>query len=334
MGIWHTRAPSCDHIRRGRNRSGARRNATGASSGTASGADGITAVAGRVAGGLPAVALITTAALAARAAGRKVLRRVSDISAELAAIYEGDAGGSIAPEHDPEEIAELVRHLNVTLQMLSRERGFTSDVSHELRSPITALRAELDDALLYPGQTDVPTLTTRLLPCVDRLEAMVTDLLTLARSRVGRAGRRERFDLDECARQVVSERLDRCPVTLMAGSGVTVDAVPAEIRRALVNLLDNAQRYARKTVDVEVRRQGGDALLAVSDDGEGVPEADRRRIFERFTRLDVCPDRDGPGTGLGLAITQEIARGHGGSIHVEDSETGGARFVLRLPLSA
>ncbi|WP_147268822.1 sensor histidine kinase [Sphaerisporangium album] len=316
-------------MRRGRNHPDARAGRTGGVSGVGA----LSRVACVAAARLPAVAAVTAASLAGRAFRRKALRRVAAVSAELAALNEGDAGGSIPQERDPEEITELVRNLNVTLEMLSQERRFTSDVSHEIRSPITALRAELEDALMYPGQADVPSLATRLLPCVDRLEAMVTDLLALARTRAGRPGRRERFDLGECVRQEVSERLDRCQVGLKVGSGVIVEAVPSEMRRALVNVLDNAQRYASKTVDVEVRRQGGAALLAVSDDGEGVPEADRRRIFERFTRLGVRPERDGPGTGLGLAITQEIVRGNGGAIHVEESDTGGARFVLRLPLA-
>jgi anti-sigma regulatory factor (Ser/Thr protein kinase) len=113
---------------------------------------------------------------------------------------------------------------------------------------------------------------------------------------------------------------------------VTVNAVSTQISRVITNLLDNAQRHAEQTVQIQVSRKGDSAELAVTDDGDGIAEADRERIFQRFTRLGAARSRDHKGTGLGLAIARDIAQAHFGTLQVEDS-AGGARFVLRLPLA-
>ncbi len=121
---------------------------------------------------------------------------------------------------------------------------------------------------------------------------------------------------------------------------MTVDAEPAEVTgsrgqlgRVLANLLDNAGRHARERVVVTVRREGAWAVLGVDDDGEGVAEADRERIFERFVRLDAARSRDDGGAGLGLAIARDVAVRHGGTLTAGEAPTGGARFELRLPLA-
>jgi signal transduction histidine kinase len=114
---------------------------------------------------------------------------------------------------------------------------------------------------------------------------------------------------------------------------VSVNAIPTQIGRVLNNLLDNAQRHAKHMVRIEVHRNGSHAEMAVTDDGEGIPEADRERIFQRFTRLDASRSRDQGGTGLGLAIARDIVEAHEGSIRVEESPEGGARFVVHLPLA-
>jgi signal transduction histidine kinase len=122
-------------------------------------------------------------------------------------------------------------------------------------------------------------------------------------------------------------------VRLALMPGVTIDAVHTQIGRVATNLLDNAQRHAKSTVLVEVRRRGDHAELVVDDDGEGIAEEDRERVFERFTRLDAARSRDRGGTGLGLAIARDIAQAHGGSIEACTSPLGGARLILRLPLA-
>lgn len=123
------------------------------------------------------------------------------------------------------------------------------------------------------------------------------------------------------------------PTLFQLVPGMVINAVDNEIHRLLGNLLDNAQRHARSKVLVEVRQEGAHAEISVSDDGDGIAEADREKIFEPFTRLDESRCRSRGGSGLGLAIAREIVRAHGGTISVEDAPEGGARFVVRLPLA-
>ena len=113
---------------------------------------------------------------------------------------------------------------------------------------------------------------------------------------------------------------------------VEVAGSRGQVGRILGNLLDNAQRHARSTVTVSVRRDGAWAVAEVADDGDGVAEADRERIFERFVRLDEARSRDDGGAGLGLAIARDVAARHGGTLTVRDAPAGGALFELRLPL--
>jgi signal transduction histidine kinase len=143
----------------------------------------------------------------------------------------------------------------------------------------------------------------------------------------------QQVDLAALVRAEVARRADRVAVRVRSMPGVTVNAVPTQIRRALANLLDNAQRYAEQTVEVHVARKGECAILSVVDDGPGIAEADRERVFQRFVRLDARDGRGGKGSGLGLAIASDIAQAHFGTLRVEDSTAGGARFVLGLPLA-
>lgn len=236
-----------------------------------------------------------------------------------------------------DKIAQQSRNAVGTARELERElqkqRQFTSDLSHELRTPIAGLRAELEEALLHPGQTDLEQSLERVLGQVDRLEATIIDLRLLARVEAGLPGEPQLVDLAELVWAEVARRRDPVAVQLRLEAGVTVNAVSIQIARVLTNLLDNAQRHAEQTVRIRVSRNGHCAELAVTDDGEGIAEADRERIFQRLTRLNAARGRDHNGTGLGLAIARDIAQAHSGTLHVEDSALGGARFVLRLPLA-
>ncbi|WP_223166231.1 sensor histidine kinase [Nonomuraea sp. SYSU D8015] len=264
----------------------------------------------------------------------KALRPVATMRTELDAVHAGDLSSRVTEPPGEDEVAELARSINGTLARLERsaqqQRQFASDASHELRTPIAGLRAQLESAQLYPDDTDVETLVRSALRDTDRLEAIITDLLLLARigSRVDAA--KERVDLAELVRQELSVRSDKVPVRSELAEGVVVDGVRLQLARVLTNLLDNAQRHAETYVDVTVGKEDGTAVLSVENDGVEIAPEDRERIFERFTRLDASRSRDAGGTGLGLAIARDVAMAHRGQITVEDCP-GGARFVLRLP---
>ncbi|WP_103542714.1 ATP-binding protein [Streptomyces sp. SM1] len=260
----------------------------------------------------------------------RALRPVEGIRREMAAITASEDLTRRVPEpatHD--EIARLAGTTNETLAALEasvdRQRRFVADASHELRSPIASLRTQLEVAAAHPGLLDLDGAVEDTV----RLQHLAADLLLLARLDAGERPAGARVDLAAMAREEAAGR-----------TGVTVDAEPAEVTgsrgqlgRVLANLLDNAGRHARERVTVSVRREGSWAVLAVADDGDGVAEADRERIFERFVRLDAARSRDDGGAGLGLAIARDVAVRHGGTLTAGAAPAGGALFELRLPLT-
>ncbi|MEO3874756.1 HAMP domain-containing sensor histidine kinase [Nonomuraea sp. B12E4] len=263
-----------------------------------------------------------------------------------------DSDANRWPVHDElltfpgeDEVTRLTRSVTRCMgrleQALQQQRRFASEVSHELRNPIAGLRLRLEEARLHPRQTCTEDLVEQALSDVDRLEAIVTDLLLLSRieamgnkSRHNGARNPAAVDLTELVSTESQRRVDRLGNDLRLEPAVTVMGVRNDLIRVLTNLLDNAHRHARRQVVVEVRRNGSSAELIVSDDGDGIAEADRKRIFERFVRLNASRKRDRDGTGLGLPIALEIAHAHHGTIEADKSASGGARFVFRLPLAA
>ncbi len=280
---------------------------------------------------MSALAIVLTALGSARTVS-KTLAPVEDIRAELDEIGgRGESGRRIPLPVQHDELRALALTANATLDRLDgamkRQRQFTSDASHDLRSPITAMRTQLDEALLYPDEVDWPEMGDRLSGSLDRLQAIVEDLLTLARldAEVGH-DTRECIDLGELACRETARR----KVSLQVEPGVVVEGNRLHLTRLLTNLLDNAERHAASEITVTVRSGPGSALLEVVNDGDTIPLSQREAIFERFHRLDSARSKDAGGTGLGLAIVREIAHSHGGTISVEDSPEG-ARFVLRIP---
>jgi signal transduction histidine kinase len=262
---------------------------------------------------------------------RRALRPVEGIRREMAAITASEDLARRVPEPDThDEVARLARTTNETLAALEtsveRQRRFVADASHELRSPIASLRTQLEVGAAHPELLDVPGAVEDTV----RLQRLAADLLLLARLDAGERHGDKRLDLGEVARR---EARGRDGVSVEAAEAVEVAGSRSQLERVVGNLLDNAQRHARSAVTVTVRRDGAWAVVEVADDGDGVAEADRERIFERFVRLDEARSRDDGGAGLGLAIARDVAARHGGTLTIRDAPAGGALFELRLPLA-
>ncbi|MEO6700330.1 MAG: ATP-binding protein [Jatrophihabitantaceae bacterium] len=237
-----------------------------------------------------------------------------------------------------DEIYSLALTLNTMLDRLdaatAKQRRFVGDAAHELRSPIASLRVQLEVAQRLDRTGEIAELTSDALQDVDRLAHLIDDLLALARSdERGPARARLPVPLDELAASAVAGyREARVPVRCVAGSdspgSVTVLGDRDGLHRVLINLLDNAVRYAQSEVTISLAPLAGSAdrppvvVLAVADDGPGVPPSKRERVFDRFYRLDTARSRAEGGTGLGLSIVREIVSAHSGSVLLRDNEPG------------
>ncbi|WP_406454926.1 HAMP domain-containing histidine kinase [Streptomyces sp. NBC_00876] len=293
----------------------------------------VASVRGAMLAGLPVVLLVVAGVT--WLVTRRALRPVEGIRREMAAITASEDLSRRVPEPGSrDEIARLARTTNETLTALEasvdRQRRFVADASHELRSPIASLRTQLEVGAAHPELLDV----TGAVADTVRLQALAADLLLLARLDAGERPGKARLDLGALVREEVSQRTgDRIPVTVSAAEsgGLEVTGSRGQLARVIGNLLDNAERHAERSVAVLVRGERGGVVVAVTDDGAGVPEAERERIFERFVRLDDARTRDDGGAGLGLAIARDVAVRHGGRLAVTGAAEGGARFELWLP---
>ncbi|WP_431914896.1 ATP-binding protein [Nonomuraea jabiensis] len=239
-----------------------------------------------------------------------------------------------APAKELQELHEQLREAKTHMeQLFQQQRQFAADASHELRTPIAGLRLQVEAAQLHPDGVDLPDLLDHVKGDLDRLENIINDLLLLARPKPDTGRILEEVDLTELIKTQAARWADRCNLRLDLDPAVTVNAAPGEIARLFVNLLDNARRHATHMVEIRLRRAGEHAELAVTDDCNGIASADRERVFRNFVRLDTARSRDRGGAGLGLAIARDIASDHHGSLHVDDSATGGACFVFRVPLA-
>ncbi|GII91909.1 sensor histidine kinase [Sinosporangium siamense] len=290
-----------------------------------------------VAGLVGASTLITglTAAGISRTVAR-ALAPVEAISSELTEITATDLGRRVPVPMYQDEIGHLALTVNRTLDRLhaavEQQRRFASDASHDLRSPITAMRTQVEESLLHPEDADWPDTARAMLGSLDRLQAIVSDLLMLARLDAGTPGQRDPVHLTEIVTAELDQRRDRrIGIVRDLQPDVWVTGDKLRLLRLLTNLLDNAERHAVSQARVTVRTDGETAVLEVLDDGAGIAPDQRETVFRRFTRLDAARNRDAGGTGLGLPIAREIAEAHGGILTAEDSMSG-ARFVLRVPL--
>lgn len=257
----------------------------------------------------------------------RALRPVEELRVAAARVAsEGGPGALPVPDAD-DELAALARTLNEMLDRLdraaSRQRRFVEDAAHELRSPLSSLRASVEVARSHPEAFPTGELAAELAPEVLRMQALVDDLLLLAR--VGATGGRRRpTNLRDVAEQVAATRRAGVAVDVTGEGEATVDG-PA-VERVVRNLVDNAVRHAGSRVRITV----AGARVVVEDDGAGIAPEDRERVFERFVRLDEARQREAGGSGLGLAIAREIARDNGGDVVLGDSDLGGLRAELKL----
>ncbi|MFI0453965.1 sensor histidine kinase [Actinomadura sp. 6N118] len=238
------------------------------------------------------------------------------------------------------EIARLAQATNETLDRLERaliqQRRFVADASHELRSPLAGLRSALEITLVHPDEADWQAVVSNALTDTVRLQKLTDDLLLLASGARPPSEDGERTDLADLLEEHAAERTavtDGGPMFAVTTAGPAFVA-GSEVRlgRVIRNLIENAARYARTQVVATVTADAGTVTLTVADDGPGIPEPDRERIFDRFVRLDAARARATGGTGLGLTIVREIVEGLGGTVHAAEA-TEGARFVVRLPVA-
>jgi signal transduction histidine kinase len=272
-----------------------------------------------------------------RVVGRTLLP-VESIRAEVEGISNTELHRRVPMPRGRDEIARLAVTMNGMLERLEegndRLRRFVSDASHELRSPVAAIRQHAEVALAHPDKTSLDELAAIILQEEARLEQLVDDLLLLARIDEGtfefRAGPVDLDDIvfDAAGRLRASTRL-RIDSTNVSAARISGDGVALD--RLVRNLTDNAARHARGVVELALRNGAGEVVFTIDDDGAGIPASERPRIFERFVRLTEARDRDSGGSGLGLAIVAEIASAHGAAVQVLDSPLGGARFEVHFP---
>jgi len=241
-----------------------------------------------------------------------------------------------------DEIHRLAVTLNAMLDRIdsatSRQRTFVGDAAHELRSPLASLRVQLEVAQRLGPEAGWSGVVDDVLVDVDRLDRLVADLLAQARlDESASLGQREEMRLDEVVTSVVNGYGHARVAVRVKAAPVTVVGDPDALRRVVINLVNNAVRYATREVSVTVgpaTRSGKPrAVLTIVDDGPGIPEPERERVFDRFYRVQESRSRETGGTGLGLSIVRDIIRNHGGRVRLTDREDGaaGLRAVVLLP---
>lgn len=284
---------------------------------------------------LPLVGLL--AVVAWRAVGA-TLRPVEALRRGAEEITGRDGSGRLPVPASRDEIHRLAVTLNDMLDRLrasrDRERAFVADAAHELRSPLTNLRTELEVAQRLADRTDWSAVSADLLADTERLGRLVDDLLLLARLDEDPPTRAAGpVDLGALLAEVVDRHPARTVHVEAPTSPLWVVGDVDELRRVLVNLVDNAVRHAQSRVVLGAEPDGpAYHRVTVTDDGPGILAADRERVFGRFTRLDAARDRDAGGAGLGLAIVRELVRRAGGRVDLDDADPPpGLRVRVTLP---
>jgi signal transduction histidine kinase len=268
----------------------------------------------------------------------RALEPVEKIRRQVAAIEHDELDRRVLVPERSEELAALATTMNEMLGRLDnaaqRQDRFISDAAHELRSPLTGLRSQLEVNIAHPDAAESATSQTTMLSEAIRMQNLVDNLLVLARIDHGELNLvRVDVDLDDLVIDVADQlrRTSPLEVDISHVSAARVRGDSTQLRRVIRNLADNAARHARTRVECGLSEHAGVVRFTISDDGPGIAPGDAETVFDRFTRLDESRARDVGGSGLGLAICREILEHHGGTINLDTQFDQGARFVVELP---
>ena len=266
------------------------------------------------------------------------------ISALLTGIRKVREGAYEHRTHIPgrDEIAQIGEEFNSLTDRLQTtetlRRRFVSDASHELKTPLAAIRL-LTDSILQTDNMDMETVrdfVTDIGSEAERLSRITEDLLRLTRLDSNQVDPPEVVEVAPVLEQVMRmmsllAQEKGTELTCQTGGDCRVLATKGEVHQVIYNLTDNAVKYSGShgSVRVELRRDGNDVVLTVADNGPGIPEEDLPRVFERFYRVDKARSRAAGGTGLGLSIVQDTVTKRGGTVSAANRPEGGAVFTVR-----
>ena len=277
----------------------------------------------------------------------KALRPVDAITQIARRIGSGDLSQRIRIKRVNDELGRLASTFNEMIAKLEKSfrqvRRFTADASHELKTPLTILRGEVEVGLKKKrGLKEYERILTSNLEEINRMSRIVEDLLTLSRADMGELTmEREEIELSALAREVWQDlqllaKKKRIQLKFMDNGFTRVEGDPLFLRQLILNLTENGLKYTPAGGEVAVRVKGdrdqGVVQLLVTDTGVGIPQKDLKRIFDRFFRVDAARSRETGGTGLGLSICQWIAQAHEGKIAVESKVGKGSTFTVTLPM--
>jgi heavy metal sensor kinase len=275
---------------------------------------------------------------------RKALKPFEEITRTAEKITYENLNTQLLTQHKEEEIQRLVQSFNGMVRRLNESfqqmRKFNADVAHELRTPLAILQGETEVALRSPNLPDeIRALLASNLEELDRLKRIINDMLTIAEAEAGRQVLiRDPVDmkplLEDLVEQMRMLAMDRnMQIGLQCRQELWIDADKLWIRRAIINLLDNAMKYSKDGGKIEVSAAGEDPLmhLEIRDHGIGISPEDLPHIFDRLYRADPARSRDSGGAGLGLALVKWIIEAHKGSISVESQAGRGTCFKITLP---
>jgi signal transduction histidine kinase len=269
----------------------------------------------------------------------RALRPVEKIRHAVTDITSADLSQRVPEPGTSDEIGNLAHTMNDMLHRLdaaaTKQRRFVADASHELRSPLAAIRTTLEVGLAHPDMAPWPVIAERAAQQAERLEELIQQLLLLAKADERQlAVHQQLVDLSAVLRHVVANTpAGHLDIAVEAADGMATVGNPEHLQRLFRNIVDNAVRYARSSVLITAETTADGVRVEIDDDGPGIPSADRERVFDRFVRLDNSRERSSSTAGLGLAIAREIAVAHRGHVVVVAGATGGTRMIVTLPLA-